>query len=224
MLTNTLIGISGLGWTIVYVVIIYRGFKDKASGMPLMAFSLNIAWEFLFSVVFPSPRIVQQVANLTWVCLDVVILVQKFMYGHKEFKTSVPGIGKGMFRVIVVFALVVSLGAVYLSALDWNDPNGKYSAYIMNVLMSVLFIGMLQRTPDLSGQSIYVALGKFFGTLTPSILGTIEWSQNGEFRLMPFLGTVCFVMDLAYIILMVRKYRTMGLTVFTRRPVPSAAA
>ncbi len=222
VLTNILIGISGIGWTTVYIVIIYRGFKDKASGMPLIALGLNIAWEFLFSVVFPSPRPIQQVANMVWFCFDVVIVVQKFMYGKKEFRRSTPGLSDRLFTVNGVAALVFSFGVVYVSALDWDDPNGKYSAYIMNAIMSFAFISMLQRSEGLEGQSIYVALGKFLGTLSPTILATLEWAQTGEYRTLPFLGLVCFFYDIAYIVLIVRRYRQMGLTVFTRRPVAGA--
>ncbi len=76
--------------------------------------------------MFPSPWQIQQAANLVWFCFDVVIVVQKFMYGRKEF------------------------------------------------------------------------------------------------RLLPFLGVVCFVYDIAYIVLLVRQYRREGLTVLTRRPVVDA--
>ena len=43
---------SGISWTIVYLTIIYRGFKDKTCGMPFFALALNIAWEFIFSFLF----------------------------------------------------------------------------------------------------------------------------------------------------------------------------
>ena len=172
--------------------------------------------------MFPSPWQIQQAANLVWFCFDVVIVVQKFMYGRKEFRKSLPGLPDALFYWNAVGALAISFGAVYLSALDWNDDNGKYSAYLMNVLVSFAFISMLQRTQSLEGQSIYVGVGKFLGTLSPTILATLEWSQSGEFRLLPFLGAVCFVYDIAYIVLLARQYRREGLTVLTRRPVADA--
>ncbi len=49
--------ISGLCWTLVYLLIIYRSIKDKTYGMPFWALAFNISWEFIFSVVFAStPR------------------------------------------------------------------------------------------------------------------------------------------------------------------------
>ena len=41
--------VSGIFWTIAYINIIYRGFKDKACGMPLMVLGLNWSWEFIFA-------------------------------------------------------------------------------------------------------------------------------------------------------------------------------
>ena len=37
--------ISGLFWTLVYIILIYKGFKDKTCGMPLFVLGLN--WAFL---------------------------------------------------------------------------------------------------------------------------------------------------------------------------------
>jgi hypothetical protein len=49
-----LILLSGLCWSIVYIQVIRKGFKDKTYGMPLFALSLNVAWE---SIGFGSWRI-----------------------------------------------------------------------------------------------------------------------------------------------------------------------
>ena len=36
--------LSGIAWTITYVALVYRGFKDRTYGMPLAALALNISW------------------------------------------------------------------------------------------------------------------------------------------------------------------------------------
>lgn len=40
--------LSGIAWTITYIALVYRGFKDKWYGMPMPAMALNIAWELTF--------------------------------------------------------------------------------------------------------------------------------------------------------------------------------
>ncbi len=48
MFTPILLG-SGLFWTVTYLLIIRRGFRDQTYGMPLVALCANLAWEFIFS-------------------------------------------------------------------------------------------------------------------------------------------------------------------------------
>lgn len=43
----------GLSWTIVYLLVIYRSFKDKMCGMPFIALAFNTSWEFFYSFIFP---------------------------------------------------------------------------------------------------------------------------------------------------------------------------
>jgi hypothetical protein len=40
--------ISGISWTVVYLDLINRGFRDRTYGMPLFALAFNIAREFIF--------------------------------------------------------------------------------------------------------------------------------------------------------------------------------
>lgn len=40
-------------WLASYLGIIWRGFKDRSYGMPLVALGTNISWECVFSFVYP---------------------------------------------------------------------------------------------------------------------------------------------------------------------------
>jgi len=162
--------LSGVSWTIVYLVIIYRGFKDKASGMPLIALGLNFSWEFIYSFVFPVQNTVQLIINIVWCIFDVVIIYQKFLYGREEFEKNLKGFGEKLFYPSIISSLVVCLFAVYFAAVEFNDYIGLYSAFIMNLLMSVSFITMLTKRGTLNGQSFYIAFFKLLGTLAPTIL------------------------------------------------------
>ena len=52
-LTDTLTLVSGLCWTLVYILIIVRSYQDKTYGMPYWALAFNFSWEFIF---FLSPQ------------------------------------------------------------------------------------------------------------------------------------------------------------------------
>lgn len=169
---NILSVISGVSWTIVYIVIIYRGFKDKASGMPLVALGLNFSWEFIYSFVFPVQNKVQLVINIIWCLFDVVIIYQKFRFGRDEYNANLKGLGEKLYYPSLITTFIFCFFIVYFAKIEWNDFIGLYSAFIMNLIMSVTFIPMLLKRGNLNGQSFYIAFFKLIGTLAPTILFT----------------------------------------------------
>ena len=76
-----------------------------------------------------------------------------------------------------------------------------YSAFLQNLLMSVLFLDMLVKRGSTEGQSLYIAVNKWIGTLAPTIqfgiLGDGGFPQ-GSFLIL-VLGIFCSVFDLLYI-------------------------
>jgi len=208
--------LSGITWTLTYIIIIYRGFKDKATGMPLIALGLNISWEFLYSFIFPSSNKIQLVINIVWFFFDVIIVAQKFLYGRDEYEANLKGLGKNLFYPTLVVSLIVCFLAVYFAAIEWKDYKGLYSAFIMNILMSMAFISMLAKREDIKGQSIYIAIFKLIGTLSPTIL----IMMGPAHPLVVMLGFGCFFYDSVYTILLVKKYRQLKL-MLSRKPVAS---
>ncbi|MGW7100013.1 hypothetical protein [Streptomyces sp. NPDC054838] len=76
----------------------------------------------------------------------------------------------------------------------------RYSAFLQNLLMSVLFLSLYTARRGRRGQSMVIAAAKWLGTLAPTVLfGVIE---DAPFILG--LGVLCSVFDLAYIALLAR--------------------
>ena len=91
--------ISGISWTIVYIDLIRRGFKDKTYGMPLFALAFNIAWEFIFGFLVGGEVSLQKVVNAVWFLFDAVIVYTYFKYGRKDFpKTADRFLSPGVWR------------------------------------------------------------------------------------------------------------------------------
>jgi len=133
-----LTSISGISWTIVYLAVIYRGFKDRTYGIPFFALALNIAWEFLFSFLFGGQWSLQKVINVTWFFFDVVILYTYFRYGRKEFPKT---IDQKWFVPWSWLAIAVGLATQYFAALEFPGLFGPtYPAFVINLVMSILFI------------------------------------------------------------------------------------
>ena len=79
---------SGVFWTLTYLLIIKRGFRDKALGMPLTALCANISWEFIFSFIHPH-GLPQIYVNYVWFVFDGIIVVQAVKFGARDFSKSV---------------------------------------------------------------------------------------------------------------------------------------
>ncbi len=236
--------ISGLFWTIAYILIIYYGFKHKTSGMPLLVLGLNWSWEFIFaflgSPIVPEGSMldltaqtgVQRIVNAIWFLFDCVILYLKFKYGRDEFKASMPNAPDKLFYPELIFILFCSFCAVMFSVNEWGDHNGVYAAYLQNIFISSLFIPMLYRKGSGAGQSMWIAITKCLGTIAPGLMGALvmireygcNWSIFVDFEFMPlmkFLIEACLVFDIVYIVCLYRmlKYHD-HVNPWTRKPLP----
>ena len=202
--------VSGISWTIVYVDIINRGFKDKTYGMPLFALAFNICWEFIFAFLVGDDFSLQMVVTAVWFILDAVIVYTYFKYGRGEFPKSV----ESFFTPWGVTAFIVSFVTIYFTHLEFQGFWGaRYSAFAQNLMMSVLFIGMLVRRNNVDGQSMYIALFKCLGTLAP----TIQLYLGTGSTLILILGIAIFLYDVIYIGMLYQKFVELGLNPFTRK-------
>jgi len=202
-LTDALTLVSGLCWTLVYILIIVRSYRDKTYGMPYWALAFNFSWELIFSFLLStnSPdHQLQIIINRVWLAFDVFILVAYFMYGKKEWPSSVP---RSLFIPYSVLVMIIGFFFVYLVSVELDHSRGKYAAFIQNRMMSWLFIAMLNRRRNTSGQSIGIATFKLIGTLAPTLI----YGLKSNFVL--FLGLSCFIADLIYLLLLIGMSRDM---------------
>lgn len=241
---DTLTIISGLFWTITYILLIYRGFKDKTCGMPLFVLGLNFSWEFIFGFlgepfistdgtfwgVSTAHGTPQRVWDCIWFLFDCVLLYLKIKYGREEFKLTMPHVPDKYYPVYIGLVVFVSFWAVFFAVYEWQDPNGVYSAYMQNFFISMLFIEQMYRKKDVRGVNMGIAILKFFGTLAPSCLGAIVLVNYYELGLktaltltwMPFTKMLILcvtIMDIFYIFALYQRFIALGLNPWTRKPL-----
>lgn len=202
-MTTVLTLISGISWTVVYLLLIVRSYRDKTYGMPYWALAFNFSWELIFSFVLVSedPELkVQLLINRIWLIFDFFILIAYFIYGRKQWPSHLP---RPLFYPYSVIVLLTSYLFVYLLSVELDHSRGMYAAFIQNLMMSWLFILMLIRRNTLEGQSIGIAAFKLVGTLAPTII----YGTKSAFVL--FLGMGCFVADLIYLLMLLDLRRKM---------------
>jgi hypothetical protein len=196
--TDILTLVGGLSWTLVYLLIIVRSYRDKTYGMPYWALAFNFSWEAIFSFVLSidSPDLqLQLVINRIWLACDGLIFIAYFLYGKKEWPSHLP---RSLFYPYSLLVLVMGFFFVYLLSVELDHSQGMYAAFIQNLMMSWLFIAMLNRRKSTAGQSIGIASFKLVGTLAPTLI----YGQTSTFVL--FLGAGCFIADVIYLVLLKR--------------------
>lgn len=200
--------ISGVCWTIVYLQGIRIGFRDKSYAIPFYALALNFAWELIYT--YHGFRIngvtAQNVFSALWLTFDIGILYTYFKFGQKYFRLPESLLAsvtkKTAFLIWSGLGLLTAFLVEYGIRREFGVARGAgYSAFMQNLLMSVLFIAMLTRRNSREGQSLSIAINKWIGTLAPTILYGIIGEggfPDGSFLIL-VLGAFCSMFDLIYI-------------------------
>ena len=212
--------LSGICWTITYIGLVYRGFKEHTCGMPIAALALNFAWETTFSLIYPSTASAMVVViNVIWMICDLGIVITHFKYGYKYAQEQY-GVSKNVFYIcsvigfILAFAIMITGGSFFGRIEYWfacsPREGAKFIAFIQNAIMSVLFIQMFYTRKKyghgVEGQSFWIAVTKFVGTsLTVGVSICMEHSYDYAFILS--LVAICFVFDLWYCILIGKELK-----------------
>jgi hypothetical protein len=201
---------AGLFWSAAYVLIIKRGYQDKACGMPVFALCTNLAWELLALTLRPVPEI----TPAAYMCVppDVIIFCQCLAYGKRDF--SDPFVRK-YFRPIVLVTFGYAIALTYFFEVRLHDDYRYYTAYIGNLVMSVLFVAMILRRRSSRGQSMYIALFKLLGTLVVTV-EALRLGRDAQPSLMLLLGGGILVLDVAYAAMLHRKLVEEGVAPWSR--------
>jgi hypothetical protein len=153
-------GFAGaLFWSIGYVLIICKSFRDKTYGVPFLAVCMNYAWELTF-VSFPPHDAGQHIVHALWLTLDTCIVFTVLWFGPEELGWS-PKQTIVNFLLTTTCSVAVILGLIYV----YDDANGSLSAFTIDAVMAWLFVRMLFARQDLRGQSSDIAMSITIGSL-----------------------------------------------------------
>ena len=231
-----LIGLlCAIGWLIAYAGIIHRGFADATYGMPLAALVANLSWEFIYGFLLDPLGDYFHTSSIFGFLVDAVIGWQAWTYGRDQFPGTLLG---RHFGPLFLLSLAVAFPVTYHAFLEFNDSGGEYTGFGINLMMSILYIVMLERRGSPAGQSMYIAVGKWLGsffawvaaaltvTTSPSQTWPAGWRQfardslrHRSYPLTPLVNVMygwTFVLDAAYSVLLYRRLRLAGISPWRR--------
>jgi len=189
-------------WVFTYIKVIHAIRKNAFIEIPLIAVTANFAWEFLWSFVFITDMGLLYVWGYRiWFFLDCFIVYGLFKDGYKQIET--PSIRK--FASPIIALAIAGWGLMlYYYIKIYDEPishNGVFSGYILNVMMSALYIPLMLRMGATWQFSRWSAWLKGVGTLLITVFCFLKYDDG-------FLLSMCVVttfLDAAYIYLIMTK-------------------
>lgn len=205
-------GIVGCAlWTVAYILFIWRGIKDRIHTLPMLAICLNLAWESMAIAVLPNPVWLWSILEWSWLVLDVGLFAILWVFGRDH--VGAPEIQRH-YHLIISLLLVLCFVGQLAFVLMFGDLLGFIIAFVINLVMSALFIQMyFDRREDLRGLSYWGGWLKMLGTACTSIqcavLLPIIRPEIPSWYFMWFLYGMIFILDGVYVGLLWRARRRL---------------
>jgi len=192
--------IGWIFWISLYIMIIRGIKKNKYVEMPWICVLGNITWEFIWGFIFYDQINLGEFfiwSYRAWFFLDIYIVWGVYKYGKKQ--GVLPEIkqyfGHLMIGVVIIWAALYST-FIYSG---FDHKWGSQSAYISNVLISVLFISLFLKQWRTRKFSKTMAWLKCLGTLAYTI---VYFNFDPPNLFVHTIGVIVFILDLAYLYLL----------------------
>jgi hypothetical protein len=195
-------------WVVVYALYIRSIFKKKFIEAPIFAQCGNIGWEFVWSFLFYTDMgLLLRWCYRFWFFFDLVIFYGVLRYGWEQVRTE--SFRKVLRPLLVAIAVFQGMGFYFMAASGLDTPIGANSAFLLNLILSMLYIFVLFQQRELGNLdrvSWLIAWLKMIGTGTNTIFVNIhaEYAHNYFLR---FVSISIAVVDCIYIYLVWRLQR-----------------
>ncbi|NIJ52764.1 transmembrane-type terpene cyclase [Dyadobacter arcticus] len=195
-------GVGCFLWIIVYFFTLKSIHKHKFIEIPVVTVWGNIVWEFLWSWVFvPDIGSLFAWGYRIWFFMDCFIVIGAFLYGQRQM--NLPIFVKN-FKLLSILGILAWIPLLYYYIDIYDYPlskMGAYSGYILNIIISALYVTMSLRMNQWKMFSYPAAWCKGVGTLLISVFCFLHFTDG-------FLLTMCVitgVLDAFYIYLFARE-------------------
>jgi hypothetical protein len=191
-------------WGVAYGLLVVRIPRQRFVEIPFFAVCGNVTWEFLWGFVWKVEMLGE---TLQWFyrlgcVLDLGILAFLFRYGAKQVTLPVL---RRHFHWLVVCSLAGWIAFYWtFRGQGYDLPLGSNSAYVVNVVMSILYIGLILRMRDTALFSIDIGLLKGIGTGMVTVFVFLAYPEN---RFVQTLGVITALLDAGYLVVLRQRQR-----------------
>jgi paspaline synthase len=126
----------GLGWMINYVGMVYKSFKDRTYGMSLMPLCCNIAWEVVYSLIYPSQSWIERGVFLSGLAINFGIMYSAIKFSPNEW-THAPLVMRNLPLIFVVGIVGWMTGHLALAAEIGPTLAYSWGAVVCQLLLSI---------------------------------------------------------------------------------------
>lgn len=200
LLEHIIFATGCLLWFVVYVIAIKNIHQHQFCEIPPITVGANVTWEFLKSFVFlTNMGLFYNIAYAGWFFLDLYITYGMFKYGNKLVSDTI----KPYYSYFMAFNLLSWLIVQYLfMRMGYDDVVGAFSAFIINLVISSMYISIILTTKQPKMFSKTVAWAKMFGTGLVGVFAFVHWPNN---YLLLSMGIIIFLMDSFYTYLLSQR-------------------
>jgi hypothetical protein len=209
-----LLGLVDVGtafWLVLYVLAIVQGLRGRTYVIPLLAIAANFTWELIAAVYRVAPVRLWHVGDVLWLGLDAVIVWTLLRYGPS--RQQIPELRRWFYPVVALtfgFCAIVQLALEQALADEW----GFLDAYLISVMMSVLFFFLYFARRSHDGVSYAIAWCKLLGNgLTSAGFVFLYRMLDGEPTSVFLLHVLCVancLLDAGYVVLLARARAGVG--------------
>ena len=207
----TVFGLGCVLWLIAYIAILIGVRRNRFVEIPAAAVVANVSWEWMWSFVYTGDtgRLLEA-GYRGWVFLDFVIVYFLFRYGSTQVLNPTL---RRYFGPAVAFGIASwSVGIYYFVRNGYDMSMGATSAYIINVMMSAVYLVLVATHPERNFSRL-IGWTKGLGTACFSVfmfMAPLRRYQEETLADKQFLLTLCvvtLVLDAVYVLALHRRPR-----------------
>jgi hypothetical protein len=189
-------------WVIVYVLYAKHITKHMMIGMPVFAAASNFGWEFVWGFLPPytDMGLLFLWGYRIWFFFDLYIFYGVIRYGAEQVASR--DLKRYFKPAIVGVAVLWGFAYWFFKAQGYDTPIGANSAYIAQILISVLYLLLILRHRKFVWSSAPITWLRSLGTGFISLFMFMHYPEN---RLLLLLCLLSAIIDGVYLYLFHRR-------------------